>query len=80
MQIAKTTTRRVPRAEIEISHDHETGAEIGATEMTTSVIVAETETAGETGVVIAAEVAVAALHLSRGSGLPIGTNRQVTPQ
>ena len=26
MQIAKTTTRRVPRAEIEISHDHETGA------------------------------------------------------
>ena len=39
------------------------GAEIGATETTTSVIAGETGTAGGTGVVIAAEVAVAAPRL-----------------
>jgi len=59
-QIVKTMTRKSLPDGIVIDHDHEIGAEIGATEMTTSVTVAETETAGGTGVAIAADGAATA--------------------
>jgi hypothetical protein len=63
-QIAKMMTRKDLLEETVIGHGHAIGAEtVAETEITTDAIVAETETAGGTGVAIdAGGAATAAAH------------------